>query len=157
MRISKSLDKWFNEKGFKNKQNLNDKRKVKYILSLIEGFNSKRDFIGLLEHVSGLRDVRKSRPELFRSILKSIEIAEDKNASVYKGMVEQRNLVRRSGRRIVGKHIGTTLLTKGLEFDVVVVLDAQKYDCPKHLYVALTRCCKRLIVVSNNPVLSPYK
>ncbi|MFV1977526.1 MAG: hypothetical protein ACC651_17435 [Candidatus Scalindua sp.] len=43
------------------------------------------------------------------------------------------------GRKIKGKCIGTTLLTKGLEFDTVAILNARKFDCPKNLYVALTR------------------
>jgi DNA helicase-2/ATP-dependent DNA helicase PcrA len=47
-------------------------------------------------------------------------------------------------------------LTKGLEFDNVVILNAQDFNDPKHLYVALTRCCKRLVVITDNPFLHPY-
>jgi len=67
-----------------------------------------------------------------------------------------RNVKRRMGRKIKGKCIGTTLLTKGLEFDTVAILNAHEFDCPKNLYVALTRSSKRLIVFTNNKVLSPY-
>jgi DNA helicase IV len=76
--------------------------------------------------------------------------------SVFEAMKDQRNIIRRMGRKIDGKCIGTTLLTKGLEFDTVAVLDADKFDNPKHLYVALTRCCKRLIIFTSKNILSPY-
>lgn len=55
------------------------------------------------------------------------------------------------------KSIGTTLLTKGLEFCDVVVLNAQQINDPKHLYVALTRCSERFVVISNSAVLHPYE
>ena len=67
-----------------------------------------------------------------------------------------RNVKRRMGRKIVGKCIGTTLLTKGLEFDTVAILNTHKFNCPKNLYVALTRASKRLIIFTTNRILSPY-
>ena len=72
-------------------------------------------------------------------------------------MKEIRNVKRRVGRKVKGKSIGTTLLTKRLEFDTFVVLDVQKFTDSKNLYVALTRASKRLIVFANNNILSPYK
>lgn len=50
---------------------------------------------------------------------------------------------------------GPMLSTKGLEFDTVVVLNAHRFNDKRHLYVALTRCCKQLIVISNNHILNP--
>lgn len=63
-------------------------------------------------------------------------------------MKKNRDVLRRVGRNIKGRCIGTTLLTKGLEFDVVIVLNAHLFTNPKHLYVALTRASKKLIVIS---------
>ena len=54
------------------------------------------------------------------------------------------------------KSIGTTLLTKGLEFDNAVILNAQKFDDPMHFYVALTRCREKLVVILITAVLHPY-
>ena len=71
-------------------------------------------------------------------------------------LLRNRNITRRKGRVVLKRSIGTTLLTKGLEFDNVVILNAQDFNDPKHLYVALTRCSKRLIVITNNPILHPY-
>lgn len=67
-----------------------------------------------------------------------------------------RNVLRRKGRKVMQKNIGTTLLTKGLEFDNVVILNAQKFDDPRHFYVALTRCSEKLVVISITAVLHPY-
>jgi hypothetical protein len=91
-----------------------------------------------------LRTIR--RKELLYSILKSIRESSLDDTSVYEAMIAHKNVMRRVGRKVDGKCIGTTLLTKGLEFDTVVILDAHKFECPKHLYVALTRCCKNLII-----------
>jgi len=76
--------------------------------------------------------------------------------SVYESMKKSRDIVRRQGRKVMGKYIGTTLLTKGLEFDTVIVLEAHKFTDPKNFYVALTRACKKLIVFTNNAILTPY-
>jgi DNA helicase-2/ATP-dependent DNA helicase PcrA len=50
-------------------------------------------------------------------------------------MKEIRNIKRRIGRKISGRCTGTTLLTKGLEFDTVAVLDAHKFKCLENFYV----------------------
>ena len=67
-------------------------------------------------------------------------------------MKETRNIIRRAGGKVHAKCSGTTLLTKGLEFNTVVILEAKNYDHPKHLYVAISRCCKRLIIFSETTV-----
>ncbi|MBM2835319.1 MAG: hypothetical protein HW406_2480, partial [Candidatus Brocadiaceae bacterium] len=88
---------------------------------------------------------------------RALEQAEHKGISVYEAMKEIRNIKRRMGRKVNGSCIGTTLLTKGLEFDTVAVLDAHKFKCPKNFYVAITRACRRLIIFTNNKILSPYE
>ena len=75
--------------------------------------------------------------------------------SVYKAMINQRNRIRRLGRKVEGKCLGTTPLTKGLEFDTVAILDAHNFTSPKDLYVALTRASKKLIIFSKNSILTP--
>lgn len=42
--------------------------------------------------------------------------------------------------------VGSTLRLKGLEFDTVFVLDPKDITSPKHLYVALTRATRRLVL-----------
>ena len=91
-----------------------------------------------------------------RDILSALRNAHSNKISTYEAMKRNRDIIRREGRNIIGKCIGTTLLTKGLEFDSVIVLNAHKFNNPKHLYVALTRACKRLTIISENPILHPY-
>lgn len=86
------------------------------------------------------------RRELLSSLIKALNDSANEQITVYEAMKAHKNIVRRVGRKVQGKCIGTTLLTKGLEFDTVAILDAHKFDCPKHLYVALTRCCKNLVL-----------
>jgi superfamily I DNA/RNA helicase len=88
----------------------------------------------------------RPRRELLSSIIRALNDSAHENITVYEAMKAYKNIVRRVGRKVHGKCIGTTLLTKGLEFDTVAILDVHKFDCPKHLYVALTRCCKKLVL-----------
>ena len=111
----------------------------------------------LIDAIGKLYNVTVYRKEFVRNMVKVLVDANKLGLSAAEALVRNRNMVRRSGRALTKKSIGTTLLTKGLEFDNVVVLNAHKFDSPRHLYVALTRCCKRLVVITNNPVLHPYK
>lgn len=89
-------------------------------------------------------------------MVKALELAHAEENTVYESMKKNRDILRRVGRNIKGRCIGTTLLTKGLEFDVVIILNAHLFTSPKHLYVALTRASKKLIVISQNSTLNPY-
>ena len=109
-----------------------------------------------LRSIQKLRDVKCYRKELFYDLCKALEQAEHQNISVYEAMKNIKNIKRRIGRKIEGKCIGTTLLTKGLEFDTVAILNAHKFNCPKNFYVALTRASNKLLVFTNSKVLSPY-
>lgn len=140
------INKWFNEKGFKRKTKPEEKEIIQNLQYLSDNLKSNLDRI--ISIISSLPNVKCYRPEVLSSILKAIEIAREQNTSIYEGMIIYRNLMRRFGRKIDGKCIGTTLLTKGLEFDTVLILDADKFASPKHFYVAITRACKKLIIVT---------
>jgi len=111
----------------------------------------------ILKEIKKLKGINCTRLELFYDLCKALEQAEHKGISVYEAMKEIRNIKRRMGRKVNGRCIGTTLLTKGLEFDTVAVLDAHNFKCPKNFYVAITRACRRLIIFTNNKILSPYE
>jgi len=64
---------------------------------------------------------------------------------------EQRRLL---GRSIRGTMVGSTLLLKGLQAEVVVIADTENLS-RENLYVALTRGSKKVIICSRSPVLSP--
>jgi DNA helicase-2/ATP-dependent DNA helicase PcrA len=150
------LDVWFNNTGLKNKRSESDKKRSVKMQIKIEAFintpsaNNLHDVI--LEAKNGLK-LKYKRDEIVFSFLQSLKEAEQSSISVYEAMKKRRNTIRRSGRKIHGKCIGTTLLTKGLEFDTVAILDAHRFECPKHLYVALTRCCKKLIIFTEQTTL----
>ncbi len=71
-----------------------------------------------------------------------------------------RNMRRHIGRRIEKRTVSRTLLIKGLEFDHAAVLDAgalEEQQRPgngaKNLYVAMTRPCRSLTVLSAEPTI----
>ena len=66
-------------------------------------------------------------------------------------MREQNRLI---GRPLPKRAVGSTLLLKGLEGDVAVVLNAAALNS-RNLYVAITRGSKGLIICSSKPVLNP--
>ena len=150
------LDNWFNQNGLKNKREEADKKVSASASISIEAITSKYDIAQAIEQIKNMPGVHCTRIEIYKSIISAISIAREDGTSIYEAMKEQRNIVRRQGRKIYGRLIGTTLLTKGLEFDTVLILDAHKIKCPKNLYVALTRCCSRLIVITENIQLHPY-
>ena len=69
-------------------------------------------------------------------------------------ITRKRNLARVRGRELYGKVISTTLLTKGLEADTVVLVRPSDLfnddNGLKHLYVALTRAIKDIVLIDYN-------
>ena len=154
-----SRDKWFNKNGVKSKRSESDKILTDSLGGDIEEIKqniSLSKISEIFKKTNNLPDMKCYRKELFWDLCKSLEQAEHKGISVYEAMTKIRNMKRRMGRKISGKCIGTTLLTKGLEFDTVAILDAHNFKCHKNFYVAITRACKKLIIFTNNKILSPY-
>lgn len=59
----------------------------------------------------------EKRPELYGTIVKSLNLSSENGKSMYSNMCDIKNILRVKGRKVEGKYIGTTLLTKGLEFE----------------------------------------
>lgn len=93
------------------------------------------------------------RPELFYDLISALE-ASNQDKSILECMIEKRNLLRRQGRKVKGKAIGTTLLTKGLEFDTVVVFQADMIEDRRNFYVAISRASKELYLISSTDKVS---
>ena len=64
---------------------------------------------------------------------------------------EQNRLI---GRPLPRRAVGSTLLLKGLEAEIAVVLHANELD-ERNLYVAMTRGSNALTLCSPTPVLRP--
>jgi hypothetical protein len=99
-------------------------------------------------------DVRVYRPEVMRACLSALEIASSQGCSLHAATVQVRERYRHRGRPVSRRAVGSTLLLKGLEADVVVVLNPESMDA-RHLYVALTRGATRVVVCSQTSVLGP--
>lgn len=155
-----SRDVWFNKNGAKRKTSESDRNAIKPIYEDIEKIKQIPSLLAIskmLRKIRNLTNMKCYRRELFCDLCRALEQAEYKSISAYEAMKELRNSKRRMGRKVNGRCIGTTLLTKGLEFDTCAILDAHKFRCCKNFYVAITRARKRLIIFTNNKVLSPYK
>lgn len=156
------IEKWFNKKNVIKKRDLQDKEMIEPIqkdFEELENPMNKISFIkvmNLLKKISKLNNIKCYRKELFYDVCTALEEAEYNETSVYESMINIKNRKRRMGKQVKGKCIGTTLLVKGLEFETVAVLNAHKFKDPKNLYVALTRASKKLVIFTNNQILSPY-
>lgn len=152
---------WINDKGAlvrKSKEaDLEVRNGLKEIVEPLCERKSYGQIAILINAIGSLPGVTVYRKELVRNVVQVLVEANKLGLTATEALARNRNIARRSGRPLTKKSIGTTLLTKGLEFDNVVVLNAHQFDSPRQLYVALTRCCKRLVVITKNPVLHPYK
>ncbi|MGD1853582.1 MAG: UvrD-helicase domain-containing protein [Leptolyngbyaceae cyanobacterium] len=153
------FNKWFSDSGVKKRRIENFEVEIQPIKQKLETLRQQLSYsiiARLLEDIKRLPGIKCYRKELFSSLCRVLEEAEEDNISVHEAMLNKRNTIRRMGRRVYGRCIGTTLLTKGLEFDAVLIVDAHKFTCPKNLYVAFTRASKRLIVFSKSNLLDAY-
>ncbi|MEK7717106.1 MAG: UvrD-helicase domain-containing protein [Pseudomonadota bacterium] len=99
--------------------------------------------------------VAKVRHELFQEMLRSLKEHETGcHTCLEEAAILARDRTRRTGRAPGRYVISRTLLVKGLEFDHVIVLDANALD-RKNLYVALTRGSRSLTVLGTSPILEP--
>ncbi len=149
------LKKWIDEDKLRNRRGEN--REIKNaleekILQFIKSPNI-RNLLGIILFIKEYMKIKPQRYYLLDSIIKSMNMAIVENINVYESMIILKNRIRKIGRKIQGKVIGTTLLTKGLEFDVVVILNAHRFTNYKHFYVAITRASKKLIVFSEKEIL----
>ena len=156
-----SIGEWINLQNGQiiRKRSLADQkysRSVKEIHSQLLNDFSLNNLKCFLIEGSKLPRVKCYRKELFADLIKSLDLAMSERFSIYEAMCQVRNKKAVLGRTIKGRYIGTTLLTKGLEFKTVVILDAQDFKDPKNFYVAISRAQENLIIFSSKTVLHPY-
>lgn len=115
-------------------------------------FSAAADVLVEINRESG---VRAHRPAILRSCLKAFRLCtENSDLSFYDAVVHIREQNRFVGRPLPKRAVGSTLLLKGLEAEVVVVLNADSLDA-RNLYVALTRGSKSVVVCSRSSTLRP--
>lgn len=147
----RDIDLWFNNKWVKCKRDENDKLIATELSSILQSVITTNNVCNISKLLSFLRyelHFTPQRPELFKSIMSILKI--HSSETMIERMSNNRNRVRIVGRKVDGKCIGTTLLTKGLEFDDVILIDAHKISNKENFYVAMTRASKRLFVFSES-------
>lgn len=108
--------------------------------------------IRYLEACHGMTGTRVFRPTLLFSGIESLRLAHQKGMTLKDAAVQVRENYRAKGRQLPNRGVGSTLLLKGLEAEVVVILNGDELT-KQNLYVALTRGSMQVIVCSNSPVL----
>jgi len=108
----------------------------------------------LLEHYSALPGTHVYRPEMLRCSLSAIRTAASGTCTLYVAAVQVRERNRHFGRSPSRRAVGSTLLLKGLEADVAVILHPERMSA-QHLYVALTRGARSVVICSETHLLNP--
>ncbi|MDQ0733528.1 UvrD-helicase domain-containing protein [Arthrobacter sp. B1I2] len=92
------------------------------------------------------------RPQLQKLFISALSMNQASQESTVEECAAQliERLNHRSSWQPYGTVVGTTLRLKGLEFDNVIVLNPKTITAPNHLYVALSRPTKRLIVATTD-------
>jgi hypothetical protein len=109
----------------------------------------------VLDAISAQGGVRNHRPAILRGAYNVLRVCANSPdtlpAEAATIVREQSRLV---GRPLAKRTVGSTLLLKGLEAEICVILNPELMD-RRHLYVAMTRGSKRLIICSQNQHLRP--
>lgn len=109
----------------------------------------------LLVAINRAGGVRCYRPAVLAGAQRAIQLAAATGGpSFHDATVAIREQSRLVGRPLARRSVGSTLLLKGLEADIAVILNAGGLNA-RNLYVAMTRGSRRLLVCSASPILNP--
>lgn len=107
--------------------------------------------VTLLVEIGKDAGVRTHRPAVLRAAIKALQSCDGLTGiTFYEAAVRAREQNRLLGRSLPKRAVGSTLLLKGLEADVSVILDAAELDARN-----LTRGSRRLVVCSSSSTLTP--
>jgi hypothetical protein len=116
---------------------------------------SHRAAIDVLVEIGKQGGVRTHRPPVLRGCIKALQLCDGTNGlTFHDAAIRMREQNRLIGRPLPRRAVGSTLLLKGLEAEMSVVLNAGELDS-RNLYVAMTRGSKALIICSPKPILTP--
>lgn len=114
---------------------------------------SHQTAIDLLVAISAEGGTRTHRPAVMRACTKALRQSDGSEGNdFYDAAIQIREQNRLLGRALPRRAVGSTLLLKGLEADVAVILDAADHES-RHLYVAMTRGARRLVVCAREPLI----
>jgi DNA helicase-2/ATP-dependent DNA helicase PcrA len=122
------------------------------------GFAARPSYAGastLLAAISKDAGVRTHRPAVLRGCHRMLQLCSAPDGPPpYDAAVQVREQSRLIGRPLAKRTVGSTLLLKGLEADTAVILNPEPMD-RQHLYVAMTRGARMLVICSNTAILTP--
>jgi hypothetical protein len=109
----------------------------------------------LLVEIGKEGGVRTHRPAVLVACFKALQTCDGTEGNTfYDAAIRAREQNRLVGRSLPRRAVGSTLLLKGLEADVSIVLNAAGMNA-QNLYVAMTRGSKALVICSSSPILNP--
>lgn len=109
----------------------------------------------LLLEINKKAGVHVFRPAVLRACFTALQLCASSNGiSFEEAAIQVRDQNRFRGRKIPQRAVGSTLLLKGLEAEVAVILNADILNA-QNLYVAITRGSKRLLICSQGHILNP--
>jgi hypothetical protein len=121
-------------------------------------FEASRSLAGvadLLATINRAGGVRCYRPAVLAATQRALQLAASPGGPFFRdATVTIREQSRLIGRPLARRSVGSTLLLKGLEADISVVLNAGALNA-RNLYVAMTRGSRRVLVCSPSPILNP--
>ncbi len=106
----------------------------------------------LLSELRALPNVRVHRPAILYGALKALRDASAGTVALAETARRVREENRLLGRPLPKRAVGSTLLLKGLEAEVAVLLNTESMSA-QNLYVAMTRGSMKLVVCSASPVV----
>ncbi|URF49285.1 ATP-dependent helicase (plasmid) [Dinoroseobacter shibae] len=107
--------------------------------------------VALLVEINRQAGVFPLRPALVRSAIQAFNGCVDVE-DFHEMAVRAREQSRVKGRALPRRAVGSTLLLKGLEADVAVIIDTDLLNA-RDLYVAMTRGSRKLVICTSSPVL----
>lgn len=115
---------------------------------------SHRAAVDVLVEIGKEAGVTPHRPAVLRACIKALQLCDGmEGLSFHDAAIRMREQNRLVGRPLPRRAVGSTLLLKGLEADVAVILNTDTLDA-RNLYVAMTRGSKKLILCAKSPILN---
>lgn len=120
-----------------------------------EASRSLADVADILSAINRAGGVRCYRPAVLAAAQRALQLAASPDGPSFReATVTIREYSRLIGRPLAKRSVGSTLLLKGLEADISVILNAGALNA-RNLYVAMTRGSRRVLVCSPSPILNP--
>ena len=116
---------------------------------------SHRRAVDVLVALDKQGGVRAHRQTVLACCIKALNACDGSvPGSFAEAAIRAREENRMVGRALPARAVGSTLLLKGLEAEVAVILDADGMNAA-HLYVAMTRGSRKLVICSRSDTLRP--